>query len=88
MSDILDDCKTDFSSIRNIKVVSENGKEHICDLFKYYRNGDYNNNPFLRPNDKIILSRYDRKVSISGAVERQGTYELLNGENLSDLINT
>lgn len=88
LSDILDDCKTDFSSIRNIKVVSENGKEHICDLFKYYRNGDYNNNPFLRPNDKIILSRYDRKVSISGAVERQGTYELLNGENLSDLINT
>lgn len=80
LSDILNDCKTDFSSIRNIKVVSENGKEHICDLFKYYRNGDYNNNPFLRPNDKIILSRYDRKVSIYGAVERQGTYELLSGE--------
>lgn len=40
----------------------------------------------MRPDDTIEFFRRNRKVSISGSVEREGTYELLADENLSDLI--
>ena len=42
--------------------------------------------PYLRPGDKIVVNRIDRQVSVSGAVERPGIYELLEGENLKELI--
>ncbi len=77
---------TEFASTRNIKVKSSNGKVKTCDLFKANRQGDFSQNPYLRPGDTIEFSRFERKVSISGAVERPGTYELLKGENLSDLV--
>lgn len=77
---------TEFASTRNIKVKSSNGKVKTCDLFKANRQGDFSQDPYLRPGDTIEFSRFERKVSISGAVERPGTYELLKGENLSDLV--
>ena len=77
---------TPYSSVRNIQIISETGKITVCDLFKANREGDFSQDPYLKPGDKIIISRAKRKVSISGAVERSGTYELLEGENLQALI--
>ena len=77
---------TPYSSVRNIQIISETGKITVCDLFKASRNGDFSQDPYLKPGDKIIISRAERKVSISGEVERSGTYELLKGENLQALI--
>lgn len=56
-------------------------------MFKAERNADFSENPYLRPGDKIEFFRTDRKVSISGSVERPGTYELLKGENFPELLN-
>ena len=39
-------------------------------------------NPYLRPGDVITINKFDRKVSISGAVKRGGSYELKDGEIL------
>ncbi len=89
LSEIVDSADlTPYSSKRNIKITDRSGKSKTCDLFKAKRNGDFSQNPYLRPGDTIEFFRLDRTVSISGAVEREGTYELLPGENLSDLINT
>lgn len=79
---------TEFSSTRNIKITDSNGKIKTFDLFKAKRNGDFSQDPYLRPGDKIEFSRIQKKVSISGSVERSGTYELLDGENLFELINS
>lgn len=88
LSDILPNAElTQFSSTRNIKIKSANGKTKTCDLFKAKRNANFSENPYLRPGDEIEFSRTNRKVSISGSVERPGTYELLKDENLSELIN-
>lgn len=88
LSDILPNAElTQFSSTRNIKIKSANGKTKTCDLFKAKRNADFSENPYLRPGDEIEFSRADRKVSISGSVERPGTYELLKDENILELIN-
>lgn len=89
LSDILPAAElTQFSSTRNIKIKSPDGKTKTCDLFKAKRNADFSENPYLRPGDEIEFSRAERKVSISGSVERPGTYELLDDDNLFNLINT
>lgn len=87
LSSVLKTELTDFASERNVTVVSDKGVKKSYDLYKARRNGDLSQNPYLRPGDEIIVNRYDRKVTVTGAVERPGKYELLKGENLNELIN-
>ncbi|MCR5724806.1 MAG: SLBB domain-containing protein [Treponema sp.] len=77
---------TDYSSTRQVTVVSDTGESKDYDLYKAQNDGDFSQDPYLRPGDKIVITRIDRKVMINGAVERPGTYEILTGENLKDLI--
>ncbi len=77
---------TPYSSVRNVTVVSADGKSHTYDLFKAERDGDLTQNPYVRPDDVITIGRISRKVTLKGAVERPGRYELLDGENYSALI--
>jgi protein involved in polysaccharide export with SLBB domain len=74
-------------STRSIEVASENGKSKTYDLFLATRNGDFSQDPYLRPNDVIKLQKVQRSVTLRGAVRMPGTYQLLDGENLKDLIN-
>lgn len=77
---------TDYSSIRNVAVVSRDAKTKYYDLFKALRFGDLSQDPLLRPGDSIILSRAQKTVTLTGAVERPGVYQMLEGENINDLI--
>ena len=77
---------TDYSSLRSISVISEDGGKKDFDLYKAKRDGDFSQDPYLRPGDKIVINRIDRKVTLEGLVERPGEYEILPGENLKDLI--
>lgn len=86
LSEIVTRSVTQYSSLRNVKIVSSSGKTRVCDLFKASRDGDFSNDPYLRPGDTVEVGRISRRVSISGAVERPGTYELLDGEELGRLV--
>ncbi|MDR1326627.1 MAG: SLBB domain-containing protein [Treponema sp.] len=86
LSSVLGGNLTSYSSTRNIQVRSTNGQVRTYDLFMANRAGDLSQDPFVRPDDVITVNRIDRKVTINGAVERPGTYELLRGENLKQLI--
>lgn len=77
---------TPYSSSRNITIKSADGSTKNVDLFKAFRFGDFTQDPYLRPGDTVILNKIDRRVTLNGAVERPGTYELLPGENLNKLI--
>lgn len=77
---------TTYSSIREITIESADGSKKNYDLFMAMRKGDLSQDPFLRPDDKIIVNRAKRIVTIDGAVERPGTYEILENENLKELI--
>ncbi len=77
---------TPYSSFRTVTVVSDSGKSKKYDLFLADRDGDLSQNPYLRPDDTIIIGHINRSVSINGSVERPGTYELLDGENLKELV--
>lgn len=86
VSDVLKSGLTKQSSQRNIVITDINGESKTIDLFKAKRDGDFSQNPYLKPGDVITVGRLERTVTISGEVERPGTYELLEGENLKDLI--
>lgn len=77
---------TDYSSIRDITVTSANGKSKSYDLFQAIRYGDLSQDPYLKTGDSITISRVKRTVTLAGAVERPGVYQLLDGEELSDLV--
>lgn len=86
LSSIITPYVTEYSSLRNIEIKSLDGKTKNYDLFKAKRYGDFTQDPYVRPGDTITVKRLTRSVSISGAVERPGTYQLLEGEGLQELI--
>jgi protein involved in polysaccharide export with SLBB domain len=82
----LDGSLTEFSSLRDITIRSVNGRENVYDVYQSARQGDLSQNPCLRPGDVITVNRAARTVTIAGAVERPGTYQLQDGEHLKELI--
>ncbi|MCF7916114.1 MAG: SLBB domain-containing protein, partial [Spirochaetaceae bacterium] len=50
------------------------------------RNGDMSQNPYLRPGDTVELRRAERQVSVQGEVYRNGSYQLLPGEQLTEIV--
>ena len=87
LSDILQNAPiNDYSSQRFVTIKSENKTETVYDLFKTFRNGDYSQNPYIRPGDEISIQMAEKKVSIDGAVIFPGTYELSPNENIKELI--
>lgn len=86
LSTLIKDSLTPYSSTRSIKIERADGSSETYDLFRSVRKGELEQDPFLRPGDKIIVNRAKRIVKIDGAVERPGIYELLDGDNLKELI--
>lgn len=86
LSQVLKGTFTDYSSYRKVKVSSADGKSKTYDLFKAIRLGDLDQDPYLRPGDEVEVQRADRQVTIEGAVERPGKYQLVAGEDLLSLI--
>jgi len=78
--------QTPYTSVRDVTVRSSSGQTQVYDLYNAQRSGDPSQNPYLRPGDVITFNRVKRVVTISGSVERPGTYQLLDGENIKELI--
>ncbi|MBR1639873.1 MAG: SLBB domain-containing protein [Treponema sp.] len=86
VSSLLSSFYTDYSSRRFVKIISADGTEKRYDLYKASRYGDFFQDPYLRPGDTIIVEKVDRKIWLSGAVMKEGEYELEPGEELRELI--
>ncbi|HOV94872.1 MAG TPA: SLBB domain-containing protein, partial [Spirochaetales bacterium] len=86
LRDVVSPLLTQYSSIRDIKVVSSQGSESYYDLFKADRFGDLTQDPFLMPGDTVQLLSDVNQVTIQGEVKRPGTYQLLEGEGLKELV--
>lgn len=87
LSSVLSGVYTDYSSNRFVTLKRADGTVKKCDLFLASRFGDLTQDPYLQPGDIIEIPRLEKKVTISGAIERPGTYELRENENLVELIN-
>lgn len=76
---------SNIGSLRKIRIIGEDGARNL-DIYKFLQNPDSENVVFLQNNDYIHVPTYDKHVSISGAIKRPMTYELINGENLGKLV--
>ena len=70
---------------REVKVTHRDGKEETIDLYKAVRGET--EDILLRPGDSIYFSKATDTVTLTGAVERPGTYQIKNNEAYSDIIN-
>jgi protein involved in polysaccharide export with SLBB domain len=86
LSDLFPQIATAYSSLRNVQIRSSDGTERSYDLFLASRNGNFADDPYLRPGDVVTLFKADRTVTLEGAVYRPGTYQLLPGEAAGDLV--
>ena len=86
LSSFVDTNQTPFTSIRDITVRSADGTTRVFDLLQATRLGDLSQDPYMRPGDTVIFNRVKRSVTIEGEVERPGTYQLLDNENINELI--
>ncbi|MCE1195817.1 SLBB domain-containing protein [bacterium] len=86
LRDVVSANLTRWSSTRDVAVASRNGVEQHYDLFRAERYGDLTQDPFLRPGDVVTVNRLERLVTIGGEVRRPGTYQLLSGEGMKDLV--
>lgn len=77
---------TEIGSVRNIQIKRNGEIVERFDLYKFIL--DANTKPiYLQNNDFIYISPIKKKVTIVGEVQRPYTYELLENEGLSELIN-
>jgi protein involved in polysaccharide export with SLBB domain len=72
-------------SLRRI-TLERGGKEIRVDLLRFIQKGDLANNPFLRSGDRVHVPPSGWHAAIMGQVNKPGSYEILEGETVADLI--
>ena len=86
LSEVIEDTRGPYSSLRNIEILSCDGETGSYDLLKAMRLGASDQDPHVRPEDTIILFPARRTIRLSGEVRPPGDYELVQGEGLRDLV--
>ncbi|HEQ72581.1 MAG TPA: hypothetical protein ENN69_08840, partial [Spirochaetia bacterium] len=86
LTDVLEGRTTPHSSIRRVTIESADGTATTYDPFLAVRFGERGQNPFVRPGDRVVVSKALRKVSVAGEVTRPGSYELLPKDELQEVI--
>lgn len=75
-----------FGTFREIELIREGKVERKIDLYHFLVKGNQEDNIRLRDNDVIRIPAYRKRVELRGQVKRPGIFELLAGENFTDLL--
>ncbi|NCI49062.1 sugar transporter [Sediminibacterium roseum] len=75
-----------FGSFREIELMRNGKLITKIDLYRFLLNGDQSDNIGLKDNDVIRIPPYKKRVELRGQVKRPGIFELLPGENFSNVI--
>lgn len=75
-----------IGSFRNIHIIRDNKKFKTVDIYKFLIDADISDNINLKNEDIIFVPAAEKKVTVNGQFKRNATYELKEGEMLSDLI--
>ena len=73
-------------STRRVEVTRRTGEKLPADLLLYDLQGDTANNPYLNDGDVIMVPYQSLVVSVTGAVQRPGTYELIETKDIAELV--
>lgn len=75
-----------IGSLRDIRLLRSNGDSFTFDLYDLLIDGDRKDDITIESGDVIIVGAATKFITISGMVKRPGTYEIVQGEDLSDLL--
>jgi protein involved in polysaccharide export with SLBB domain len=75
-------------SFRKVQVFRANKLLTEIDLYEFLTKGVTNKNIRLEDNDVILVPKYVKRIELKGEVRREGFYEPVGDESLSQIINT
>lgn len=75
-----------YGSRRQIAIHRRDGPRIISDLVRYELSGDPSLDPYLLDGDVIEVPSRQLVVSISGPVQRPGTFELVGTKDLAEIV--
>jgi protein involved in polysaccharide export with SLBB domain len=78
---------SEIGTLRNIKLIRNNGETFNFDLYKLLIEGDRSDDITIEAGDVILINQAEQFIKISGAVIRPSIYEVTSSETLGDLIN-
>ncbi len=73
-------------SLRNIQLKRQGKVISTFDFYDLLLNGDTSNDARLMPGDVVFIPPISKTIGVTGAVGRQGIYELKERETLKDVI--
>lgn len=76
---------TILPSLRNV-IHTQKGETTSLDVLRFYRLGDISQNPYVMDGDVVHVPAIQQQVMLFGAIQREGSYELRDGDRLSDII--
>ena len=86
LSSVFERRAADYASERRVVVVDAGGGERAYDLYSARREGDLDEDPYVRPDEAVRFEPAERTATISGRVRRPGEYQLLPGEGVAELV--
>jgi protein involved in polysaccharide export with SLBB domain len=75
-----------IGSLRNIRLIRTSGDNFTFDLYDLLIDGDRSKDATIESGDVIIVGPAKKFINITGMVQRPGSYEMVPGEDLSDLL--
>lgn len=86
LTDVLDQAVPKRESQRNVEIRHAGEGGRVYDLYRYYYQGNVENNPFLQDNDVVFVPTQKGAIRIEGPVGRPGTYELSGEKTLLSAV--
>ena len=77
---------SEIGSLRDIKLIRNNGTTLSFDLYDLLIRGDRSNDLTIEAGDTILINAATQFVEIDGAVNRPAIYEILEGEKIGDIV--
>ncbi|MFW5711673.1 MAG: SLBB domain-containing protein [Spirochaetota bacterium] len=86
LSEILEGRLTRYASTRDIRIVDYVGRSTRYDFWKAQYQGLLDQDPYVKPGDRVVVPQIKREVTVRGEVFRPGRYQLLEDENIDDVL--
>ena len=77
---------TEKGSIRNIKIIAQNGDTKDIDLYRYFLGGDRKQDIPIKNGDTLFVPTTEKKITVLGKIARPAIYELKGDTSLSEAI--
>lgn len=77
---------SDMGSYRSIEVIRGNTVKKLADLYAFLTKGNQSDNILLQEGDIVRIPYFNNRVSVSGMAKRNGKYEMLESESLTQLL--